>query len=490
MKTYGFYLNNEWVSARHHRLVINPATGKPMAKVGEATRSEAESAVAAAREAFDRGPWKEYTAQRRGRVLFAMAEVVRKHATELARLETLNVGKPLLESEYDMADTATCFEYYGGLATKVMGEVNPVPDNALSLTLKEPVGVCGLIIPWNYPLMMLAWKVAPALAAGCTMVLKPAEQTPLTALVFAGYLKKEVPDLPPGVLNILTGSGEVAGAALVASPDVDKIAFTGGTATGKEIYKLIGSTHLKKLSLELGGKSPNIFFPDADLKASIDGALFGVFVNQGEVCSAGSRILVHQDHYKKFLSTLVEQARRIKLGDPMSRDTKMGPLITSEHRDRVMSFVEGARKEGAKLSTGGKAPKTSLLRHGWYLEPTIFSDVEPAMRIYQEEVFGPVVTVTPFKDEAQALEYANNTAFGLAAAVWTRDVFRAMRMVKQIRAGIVWVNTMQPCFVEAPWGGYKQSGMGRELGRYGIEEFLESKQVHINLSEAPIGWYG
>jgi len=488
VKNWGFYINNDWVKASNHRDVINPATGQVYARVGEATKNETEQAIAAARKAFDEGPWREYTAQRRGRVLFAIAEVIRKHADELAKLETENVGKPIVESEYDMADTATCYEYYGGLATKILGEVNPVPDNAISLTMKEPVGVCGLIIPWNYPALMMAWKVAPALAAGCTMILKPAEQTPMSALRLAELLKEEVPDLPPGVINVLTGAGEISGATLVASPQVDKIAFTGGTETGRNILKTIGSTHIKKVSLELGGKSPNIFFVDADLQASIDGALFGVFINQGEVCSAGSRLLVQKKWHDEFIDRLIEQSKKIKLGDPTLRETKMGPLVTKEHRERVQGFIDAAVKQGANLVTGGKAPGGDL-KDGWFVEPTIFTGVTPEMNIYRDEVFGPVVTVTPFEDEAEALKLANGTAFGLAAAVWTRDIFKAFRMVKQIRAGIVWVNTMQPCFVEAPWGGYKQSGIGRELGRYGIEEFLESKQVHINLSEAPIGWY-
>lgn len=487
MKTLGHFIDHKWVTPSRHREVINPATGEVIAKVGEATRSETEMAIVAARRAFDSGPWREYTAQRRGRILFAMAEMVRKHSAEWAELETKNTGKPIIESEFDMVDTATCFEYYGGMATKIMGETNPVPDMALSLTLKEPVGVCGLIIPWNYPLMMLAWKVAPALAAGCTMVLKPAEQTPLTALAFAACLAEEVPDLPPGILNIITGDGETAGATLVGSPLIDKIAFTGGTETGAAILRLMGQTQTKKLSLELGGKSPNIFFADADLQASLDGALFGVFVNQGEVCSAGSRILVEKKWHDMFLDKMVEQTKKIRLGDPMQRETRMGPLITKEHRERVLSCIESGKKEGARLVAGGRVPKG--FDKGFYVEPTIFADVMPDMKIFREEIFGPVVTVTSFEEENEAVQLANNTQYGLAGAVWTRDIFRALRVVKAIRAGIIWVNTMQPCFVESPWGGYKQSGIGRELGKYGIEEFLETKQVHINLNEAPIGWY-
>jgi betaine-aldehyde dehydrogenase len=485
MKTEGLYINQKWVSAKKSRTIINPANGEKLAVVAEADAKETEKAIEAARAAFDSGPWREYTAQRRGRVLFAMAEVVRKHASELAKLETLNMGKPLAESDFDMADTATCFEYYGGMATKIMGETNPVPDNAISLTLKEPLGVAGLIIPWNYPIMMLAWKVAPALAAGCTVILKPAEQTPLTALKFASWLAEEVPDLPPGVFNVITGDGETCGNTLVRSPLIDKIAFTGGTDTGKHIIQNMGQTEVKKISLELGGKSPHIFFADADLAAAVDGALFGSFINQGEVCSATSRFLVDKKIHDEFVDALVKQSKKVKMGDPLDSTVKMGPLVTHEHRDRVAKMVETAKREGAKAVLGGKAPTGP----GAFYEPTILTKVTPKMRIFHEEVFGPVVTVTPFKDEAEAIALANDTVYGLAGAVWSRDIFRALRVVKQIRAGIVWVNSSQPCYCEAPWGGYKQSGIGRELGKYGVEEFLETKQVHINLNEAPLGWY-
>lgn len=489
LPSHGFWVNHEWIQPSRHRVLINPATGEPLAKVGEASVEETDLSILAARKAFDSGAWPEATAQQRGKILFAMAAVVRRHKAELARLETLNTGKPLAESEYDMDDTATCFEYYGGMATKVCGETNPVPDNALSLTLREPVGVCALIIPWNYPLMMLSWKVAPAIAAGCTMVLKPAEQTPLTALAFAKYLRTEVPELSPGVLNIVTGDGETCGAALVRSALVDKIAFTGGTETGKNILRMIAGSNIKKMSLELGGKSPNIFFRDSDLKAAIDGALFGVMINQGEVCSAGSRILVEASWHDRFLKELVKQAKRIRLDDPLSPRSKMGPLISGEHRDRVDGFVQRAVAEGARLVTGGRRPPGKKFARGWFYEPTILDGVTPEMEIFQEEVFGPVVSVTSFETENEAVELANRTRYGLAGAIWTRDIYRALRVARRVRAGIVWINTMQPCFVEAPWGGYKGSGLGRELGKHGIEEYLESKQLHISLNEQPLGWY-
>jgi betaine-aldehyde dehydrogenase len=416
-------------------------------------------------------------------VLFRLADKVRQNAAMLAELETRNCGKPIVEAEYDIGDVATCFEYYGGLATKVLGHVNPVPDNAMSLSLKEPVGVAGQIIPWNYPLLIGAWKLAPALAAGCTCVLKPAEQTPLTALELAKWFSDV--GLPPGVVNVITGFGESCGAPLVQHPDVNKIAFTGSAAVGKMIVKMAADT-VKRVTLELGGKSPNIFFADADFDAAIDGALFGVFINQGEVCSAGSRILVQKPIYKKFVEAMTEKAKRIKLGPPLDRETKMGPLVSKEQFDRVCAYLEVGKQE-AKLATGGG--RAQEFAKGYYVQPTIFYDVDNSARIAREEIFGPVATVIPFEDEKDALKIANDTPYGLAAAVWTRDIYKAFRVVKALRAGIVWVNHMQPTYVEAPWGGYKQSGFGRELGPSGIEEYLETKQVHINLNETPIGWY-
>lgn len=484
MRAHRNFIHGAWVAGRSTREIVNPANGEVLAEVAESSPAEVEQAIAAAREAFDRGPWRTSTAQQRGRILLQMARVVREHAPALAELETRNSGKPIVESEFDMADTATCFEYYAGMATKIHGETLPVPDHALNLTLKEPVGVAALIVPWNYPLMLLAWKLGPALAAGCTVIVKPAEQTPLTALEFARLVRKHIPELPPGVLNVVTGDGPVAGRALVESPRVDKVAFTGGTDTGREILKGVARSNLKKVSLELGGKSPNIYFADADLDAATDGALFGVFINQGEVCSAGSRVLVQQDFYRSFVARMKEKTRRIKLGDPLKRTTRMGPLVTEEHRQRVLGYIEAGRRE-ARLLAGGGVPRGLK---GAFVEPTIF-ETDNTTRIAREEIFGPVVAVIPFKDEEEALRIANDTPYGLAAAVWSRDIFRCLRVVKALRAGIVWVNTMQPCYVESPWGGYKQSGHGREMGLQGQEEFLETKQVHINLSEAPIGWY-
>jgi betaine-aldehyde dehydrogenase len=327
------------------------------------------------------------------------------------------------------------------------------------------------------------WKIAPALAAGCTAILKPAGVTPLTALEMAKWLPEV--GVPPGVLNIVTGSGSVCGTALTRHPDVNKVAFTGSNEVGKVIIKQAADT-LKRVTMELGGKSPNIFFDDADFENAIDGALFGVFVNQGEVCSAGSRILVQRSIYKKFVEAMTEKAKRIRLGRPLERETKMGPMVSKDQYETVRCYQEIGKKEAKMSIGGGRAEKFAK---GYYIEPTIFYDVDNSARIAQEEIFGPVAAVIPFDDEKDAIRIANDTQFGLAGAVWTRDIFKALRTVKALRAGIVWVNHMQPTYVEAPWGGYKQSGYGRELGPWGMEEYLESKQVHINLNEAPIGWY-
>ena len=484
-QTYQMYVNGEWIASTSGKTfpVYDPSTEEVIAEVPDSNAKDVDCAVAAAKEAFENGPWASSTAQERGRALFKLADAVRQNTAALAELEARNSGKPIIEAEYDLADVATCFEYYGGLATKISGHVNPVPDNALSLSLKEPVGVAGQIIPWNYPLLMAAWKLAPALAAGCTCVLKPAEQTPLTILELAKHFA--ACGLPNGVVNIITGFGESAGAPLVQHLDVNKIAFTGSAAVGKQIVKMAADT-VKRVTLELGGKSPNIFFADADFEAAIDGALFGVFINQGEVCSAGSRILVQRPIYNKFVEAMAAKAKTIKLGPPLQRDTKMGPLVSREQYDRVSSYLEVGKKE-AKLASGGERPKG--IARGYYISPTIFYDVDNSARIAREEIFGPVATVIPFDDETDAVKIANDSPYGLAAAVWTRDIFKAFRAVRKIRAGVVWVNHMQPTYVEAPWGGYKQSGFGRELGPWGIEEYLETKQVHINLNEQPIGWY-
>ena len=478
IRTYQLYINGEWVASQSKRTfpVYDPASEEVIAQVPDANGEDVNRAVAAAKAAFEDGPWSTTTAQERGRVLFRLAEKIRQNAAMLAELESRNSGKPIVEAEFDIADVATCFEYYGGLATKILGYVNPVPDNAVSLTLKEPVGVAGQIIPWNYPLLMAAWKLAPALAAGCTCVLKPAEQTPLTVLEMANWLTDV--GLPAGVVNLVTGFGERCGAPLVQHPDVNKIAFTGSAAVGKVIVKQAADT-VKRVTLELGGKSPNIFFADADFEAAIDGALFGVFINQGEVCSAGSRILVQKSIYQKFVDAMVEKSKKIKLGAPLDRDTKMGPLVSQDQYDRVRSYQEIGKKE-AKLATGGG--RAEKFAKGYYIEPTIFDNVKDNMEIARDEIFGPVVTVLPFESMEEVINRANDTTYGLAAAIWTRDIDKAHRYARAVKAGTVWVNCYHVVDTTTPFGGFKMSGQGRENGESALEHYTELKTVTIKLN--------
>ncbi len=488
MKNYDMLIDGNWVKSKsgQTRKIIDPGNGEFIATVPESSKEDAKLAIMAARKAFDHGPWRKTSAQDRGKFLFKIAQHIRKASNDLAKLEVQNCGKPLAEAEFDVADAANCFEFYGGLATKIHGETMQVPANSMSFVLREPIGVCAQIIPWNYPLLMSAWKLAPALAAGNTCILKPSELTPLTALELAKIIMGV--ELPPGVVNIITGPGAGAGEELSINSQVDKVAFTGGTVTGKNVMR-VASENIKKVTLELGGKNPNIIFADSDLEAAIDGALFGAFANQGEVCSAGSRILAERSIHKKLVDGMLKKIPKIKLGHGLKPGVKMGPLISPQHREKVESYIAIGKKEGATLLCGGKRPTGEEFEKGNFVEPTIFDNVSSQMRIFREEIFGPVVTVTIFESEEEAIKLANDTDYGLAAGVWSQNINRAMRVIGQVRAGITWVNTYHPTFNEMPWGGYKQSGIGRELGLYGIEAYLETKQVNINLDEAPIGWY-
>ncbi len=478
------YIDGKWLDASDGGRIrdINPATGLIHATVPSATVEDVDTAVLAARRTFDDGIWSIGTAERaRGHTLIRAAEIIRRRAEELARLETLDSGKPIGESRDDVEEAAFMFEYYGGWATKVSGDIPPVGPDAMSLVVREPAGVAAAITPWNYPLVMASQKVAPALAAGCSVVLKPASFTPLTALTLGSVLEEA--GVPAGVFNVITGAGASVGSALATHPDTDIVSVTGSVDVGKAVMRQ-GADTLKRVTLELGGKSPNIFFADADFEAAVAGSCDGIFWNQGEICSAGSRVLVQKSIYDEALQAMVEYGAKIRLGDGMDPETTMGPLVSSQHRESVLGYIEIGKSEGAKVALSGEAPSDPALANGYFVPPTIFSDVHNDMRIAREEIFGPVMSVIPFEDADDAIRIANDSSFGLAAAIWTSDITKAMRTAKAIKAGVVWINDTQPAPTEAPWGGYKQSGVGRELGSWGLEDYLEVKHIWVSLSGA------
>ncbi len=489
MSATNLFINGEWKSPVEGgaREILNPANNQIIATVAEGSVADAELAITAARKAFDEGPWPRMRAAERASYLFKLADALEARTEELAVLETRNNGKPLREARGDVADSASCFRYYAGLITKPQGQTFEVPDpNIMNMVVREPVGVCGQIIPWNYPLMMAAWKLAPGLAAGNCCILKPAEATPLTAIKLFELIAQA--GFPPGCAQLVLGPGPAVGHALAASPLVDKIAFTGGTATGRKIAEA-ATGNLKNVTLELGGKSPNIVFADADFEVALEFAMFGIFVGQGEVCSAGSRLLLQKPLAERFLPRLAEATDRIVVGDGLETATEMGPLITTAHLERVMGYIQSGKAEGAEILCGGQRLTGEKLREGNFLAPTIFVKTQPQMRIVREEIFGPVLAVQLFEDEADAVRLANDTIYGLAGGVFTGDGAKGLRVLQKLRAGITWLNTYHPTFNEAPWGGYKQSGTGRELGTYGLEAYLETKQININLNPQRPGWF-
>lgn len=483
------FIDGKWTQAKHGltRSIINPFNQDIIQTVCEGGREDALAAIQAARRAFDDGKWSSLSGIERGKIVLRIAELIRRDLHELAELESLNTGKTLTESQADMDDIANVFQYYAGLADKDGGEVlsSPIPHSK-SILVREPIGVCGQITPWNYPLLQASWKIAPALAAGNTIVVKPSEITPLTTIkIFE--LMEEV-GIPAGVANLVLGPGSTVGDELARSKKVDFLSFTGGIETGKQIMKA-ASENVKKISLELGGKNPNIVFSDADLEVAVDQALNAVFFHAGQVCSAGSRLLLEESIHDQFLSELINRTKKIKLGSGFDEDTQSGPLISAEHRSKVEKYVEIGIQEGAKLEIGGKRPEDPELQQGFFYLPTIFSGCKSDMRIVQEEIFGPVLTVEKFHSEEEAVALANDTIYGLAGAVWSQNIDKAERVASRLRLGTVWINDFHPYFAQAPWGGFKQSGIGRELGRIGLEEYTEVKHVYRNTKPEAVNWF-
>jgi aldehyde dehydrogenase (NAD+) len=473
-------IDNEWRPANSGRTtdVVNPATEEVIASVASADATDVNAAVAAARAALD-GPWGKMSARDRGRLVAKLAARLMDKADEVARLETLHNGKPIGESRnIEIPAAAECFEYFAGWADKVMGETIPVKGNYLTYTLREPVGIVAAIVPWNFPLLLAAWKVAPALACGNTVILKPASQTPLTALAL-GAIAIEV-GLPPGVLNIITGPGSSVGQAIVEHPGIDKIAFTGDTSTGKSIMRSAADT-LKKITLELGGKSPNIVLADADLDAALRGAAVGIFYGKGEVCAAGSRLLVDRAIKDEFIDKLAARTKKMVPGDPLDPKTRYGAVSSRKQLETVLRYIDIGKKEGATLVAGGERADIGTGK-GYFVQPTVFADVTPDMTISREEIFGPVLAAIEFADLDEAIAKANDTTYGLAAGVWTRDIKKAHYVARKLQAGTVWINTYNVYDTAAPFGGYKQSGFGREMSVHALEHYTQLKSVWVDLN--------
>ncbi|RSL35000.1 betaine-aldehyde dehydrogenase [Salibacterium salarium] len=483
------FIDGAWVEAKSNetRAIINPYNQEEIFQSAEGNREDAKAAIQAARVAFDKGEWPNTPASERGEIVQKIADYIRRDIEELAELETLDTGKTIEESRVDMSDIAGVFQYFAGLADKDGGEVisSPIPDSE-SKVVHEPVGVCGQITPWNYPLLQAAWKIAPALAAGNTIVVKPSEITPLTTVKVFELIEEA--GTPKGVANLVLGKGADVGAELSENTDVDLISFTGGIGTGKKIMQA-ASVNVKKIALELGGKNPNIVFADADFETAVDQALNAAFFHAGQVCSAGARLLVEDSIHDEFVEELVKRAENIKLGNGFDDDTQSGPLISAEHRAKVEEYIEIGQQEGAKIEVGGKRPGKAELQDGFFYLPTVFTNCTSDMRIVQEEVFGPVLTVEKFSSQEEAVEKANDTIYGLAGAVFTTDIGKAEEVAGSLRLGTVWINDFHPYFAQAPWGGFKQSGIGRELGKPGLEEYTEVKHIFRNRKPEPIHWF-
>ena len=491
MEPKKMYIDGVWTEGTSGKTYfsINPANGQVLAEICESSIEDARAAVAAAKKSFYvTRQWRDMDSQARGDIILKIADGIDARRDEIARIETLDMGKPLRESEADVDDAIHCFRYYASLIKTPHGgcyEVNSGFGEMHSYTVHEPVGVCAEITPWNYPLLMGVWKLAPSLAAGNSVVFKPSSCCVLSSIILFEIF--EVAGLPAGTANLLLGPGGTIGNELAANPDVDIITFTGSTEVGQSIMRQAAG-NVKKIGLELGGKSPNIIFADADLEGAVEWAMIGIFLNQGEICSAGSRILVEESLHDAFVKRLAERANAITIGDPME-NPDLGAMVTKAHMEKVLAYIEKGREEGATLVCGGERYTEGSCKDGYFIRPTVFDNCTDDMTIVKEEIFGPVVTVQSFSSEQEAIDMANNTRYGLAGAVFTADGSRALRVIKELRAGITWINCYNPCFNEAPWGGYKMSGIGRELGVHGLEEYQEVKQININLHPGTVGWY-
>jgi len=485
-RTRNMLIDGKWVEAASGKTLTtyDPATEEPLAEVPAGDKEDVDRAVRAARRAFEGGPWRRMTPSERGRAIWKLADLIEQHTEDFAQLETLDNGKPLAVARVaDIPLVVDHFRYYAGWATKIEGETIPVSaPGFLNYTLREPVGVIGQIIPWNFPLLMAAWKLGAALACGNTVVLKPAEQTPLSSLRLGELLDEA--GIPPGVVNIVTGYGETAGAAIASHPDIDKVAFTGSTEVGRLIMKAAAG-NLKRVSLELGGKSPNIVFADADLDEAAVGAASAIYFNHGQCCCAGSRLFIEEKVYDKIVPKLIEYSDKVKMGPGMDTTTEMGPLVSSEQYERVTGFLASGKKQGATVAAGGGRPKG--LDKGYFVRPTVFTDVQADMSVTKEEIFGPVVCAIPFKDPEEVAAAGNDTTYGLAAAVWTKDIQKAHRMAEILKAGTVWINCYNQFDAASPFGGYKQSGFGREMGKAALDLYTQIKSVWVNLGPSGNG---